>query len=114
DRVREPARSRVPGTPRAARRTLDPSALGLGLHHRRAPFPHRPARPASFRISALVKRVKVGVVLPTYRALANPANIRRAAELSEALGFDSVWVTDHVVVPSASLEAFGATFFEAV
>jgi len=61
-----------------------------------------------------VKRVKVGVVLPTYRALANPANIRRAAELSEALGFDSVWVTDHVVVPSASLEAFGATFFEAV
>jgi len=60
------------------------------------------------------KRVKVGVVLPTYRRLANPANIKRAAELSEALGFDSVWVTDHVVVPASSLDAFGATFFEAV
>ena len=59
-------------------------------------------------------RVKVGVVLPTYRALANTANIRRAAELSESLGFDSVWVTDHVVVPTANLETFGATFFEAV
>ena len=59
-------------------------------------------------------RIKVGVVLPTYRALATPANIKRAAELSEALGFDSVWVTDHVVVPSGSLETFGPTFFEAV
>ncbi len=59
-------------------------------------------------------RVKVGVVLPTYRRLASADNIRRAAELSESLGFDSVWVTDHVVVPSASLEAFGPTFFEAV
>jgi len=58
--------------------------------------------------------MRVGVVLPTYRRLANPANIRRAAELSESLGFDSVWVTDHVVVPTASVEAFGPTFFEAV
>ncbi len=60
------------------------------------------------------RRLKVGVVLPTYRRLANPANIKRAAELSEALGFDSVWVTDHVVVPAAHVETFGATFFEAV
>ncbi len=60
------------------------------------------------------KRLKVGVVLPTYRKLANPANIKRSAELSEALGFDSVWVTDHIVVPAASVESFGATFFEAV
>ena len=59
-------------------------------------------------------RLKVGVVLPTYRALANAENIARAAALSESLGFDSVWVTDHIVVPSASLEAFGPTFFEAL
>jgi probable F420-dependent oxidoreductase len=58
--------------------------------------------------------MRVGVVLPTYRRLASPPNIRRAAELSEALGFDSVWVTDHVVVPASSVEAFGPTFFEAV
>ncbi len=60
------------------------------------------------------ERLRVGVVLPTYRRLANPANIKRAAELSESLGFDSVWVTDHVVVPAASVEAFGPIFFEAV
>lgn len=59
-------------------------------------------------------RVKVGVVLPTYRRLAGAENIRRAATLSESLGFDSIWVTDHVVVPSASVEAFGPAFYEAV
>ena len=59
-------------------------------------------------------RLKVGVVLPTYRALANAENIVRAVALSESLGFDSVWVTDYIVVPSASLEAFGPTFFEAM
>ena len=57
-------------------------------------------------------RLKVGVVLPTYRRLATPENIKRAATLSESLGFDSVWVTDHVVVPSASVEAFGPAFYE--
>jgi len=60
------------------------------------------------------RRLKVGVVLPTYRRLAGAENIRRAAQLSESLGFDSVWVTDHVVVPSSSVEAFGPTFYEAV
>ena len=59
-------------------------------------------------------RVKVGVVLPTYRRLASAANIARAATLSESFGFDSVWVTDHIVVPSSSLESFGPAFYEAV
>ena len=58
--------------------------------------------------------MKLGVVLPTYRRLASAENIRLAAHLSESLGFDSVWVTDHVVVPSASVEAFGPAFYEAV
>ncbi|MHB8611384.1 MAG: TIGR03619 family F420-dependent LLM class oxidoreductase [Candidatus Dormibacteraceae bacterium] len=61
-----------------------------------------------------VRRLKVGVILPTYRRLATVENICLAAQLSESLGFDSVWVTDHVVVPSSSLEAFGPTFYEAV
>jgi probable F420-dependent oxidoreductase len=60
------------------------------------------------------KRLRVGVVLPTYRRLATADNIHRAAVRSEELGFDSVWVTDHVVVPEQSVDAFGPTFFEAV
>jgi probable F420-dependent oxidoreductase len=60
------------------------------------------------------RRLKVGVILPTYRRLASVENIRLAAQLSESLGFDSVWVTDHVVVPASSVEAFGPSFYEAV
>src|SRR5262249_48350215 len=84
---------------------------GVGFHHRRAPIPHRLARPSRSRVPAVVK---VGVVLPTYRRLASTENIARAATTSEALGFDSVWVTDHIVVPSGSLESFGPEFYEAV
>ncbi len=58
--------------------------------------------------------MKVGVVLPTYRRLASAENITRAAWLSESLGYDSVWVTDHIVVPSTSVDSFGPDFFEAV
>ncbi len=57
--------------------------------------------------------MKTGVVLPTYRRLASAENIARAAQTCESLGFDSVWVTDHIVVPSAHLDSFGPTFFEA-
>ena len=57
--------------------------------------------------------MKIGVVLPTYRRLASGENIARAAQTCESLGFDSVWVTDHIIVPSAHLDAFGPTFFEA-
>ncbi|HYM96459.1 MAG TPA: TIGR03619 family F420-dependent LLM class oxidoreductase [Candidatus Sulfotelmatobacter sp.] len=60
------------------------------------------------------RRLKVGVVLPPYRRLASADNVREAAARSESLGFDSVWVTDHVVVPLTSVETFGPTFFEAV
>lgn len=59
------------------------------------------------------QRMKVGVVLPTYRRLASAENIARAATACEEAGLDSVWVTDHVVVPEASVESFGTTFFEA-
>lgn len=58
--------------------------------------------------------LKFGIVLPTYRRLASAGNILRAAALTETLGFDSVWVSDHVVVPSRNIDSFGPTFFEAV
>lgn len=58
--------------------------------------------------------MKIGVVLPTYRRLASADNIARAAKTCESLGFDSVWVTDHIVVPSEHLDSFGPTFYEAV
>jgi len=56
--------------------------------------------------------MRFGVTVPNYRRLATPENLRHVAERCEALGFDSLWVTDHVVVPEAYREMFGATVYD--
>ena len=53
-----------------------------------------------------------GVWIPTCRHLATPAIIRSTAVRAEALGYDSVWVSDHVVVPHANVVNFGETIFD--
>jgi probable F420-dependent oxidoreductase len=40
-----------------------------------------------------------GVALPNYGPLATPQNLLRLARCAEDLGIDSIWVSDHVVVP---------------
>jgi probable F420-dependent oxidoreductase len=54
----------------------------------------------------------VGIWIPTCRHLATSDLIRRAAVSAEALGYDSVWVSDHVVVPRANVVNFGETIFD--
>ena len=44
--------------------------------------------------------MRFGVQLPNYGPIAGPAVIAQAARHAEALGFDSVWTNDHVLVPS--------------
>lgn len=41
----------------------------------------------------------VGVTLPNYGPLASAETLSRLARRAEALGFDSVWVADHLVAP---------------
>jgi probable F420-dependent oxidoreductase len=41
----------------------------------------------------------VGCTLPTSGAAADPAAIGSMAQTAEQLGFDSVWISDHVVIP---------------
>jgi probable F420-dependent oxidoreductase len=53
-----------------------------------------------------------GVWIPNCRHLATPEIIRGAAVRAEALGYDSVWVSDHVVVPHANVVNFGETIFD--
>ena len=53
-----------------------------------------------------------GVWIPTCRHLATPEIIRGAAVRAEQLGYDSVWVSDHVVVPHANIVNFGETIFD--
>jgi probable F420-dependent oxidoreductase len=43
--------------------------------------------------------MKFGVVLPTYPAGATIEGFVRVAKAADRLGFDSVWTTDHVVLP---------------
>jgi probable F420-dependent oxidoreductase len=53
-----------------------------------------------------------GVWIPNCRHLATPDIIRSAAVRAEQLGYDSVWVSDHVVVPHANVVNFGETVFD--
>ena len=41
----------------------------------------------------------IGCTLPTSGAAADPSALGALAQTAEALGFDSIWVSDHVVVP---------------
>jgi probable F420-dependent oxidoreductase len=43
--------------------------------------------------------MQIGVCLPHYGQAMDPAGMRTFAERVESLGFDSIWVTDHVIVP---------------
>ena len=56
--------------------------------------------------------MKFGIWIPNCRHLATPEIIRGAAVRAEQLGYDSVWVSDHVVVPDANIKNFGETIFD--
>src|SRR5213594_1976989 len=53
-----------------------------------------------------------GVWLPNCRHLSTRDIIRGAAVRAEQLSYDSVWVSDHVVVPHANVVNFGETVFD--
>ncbi|HVO25893.1 MAG TPA: LLM class F420-dependent oxidoreductase [Candidatus Margulisiibacteriota bacterium] len=43
--------------------------------------------------------MRYGIALPNYGALAGPENLLRLARRAEECGADSVWVSDHVIIP---------------
>jgi probable F420-dependent oxidoreductase len=51
--------------------------------------------------------VHLGVILPNYGAASSPAQIRKVAELAEELVFDSVWVTEHIIVGAEAVDPYG-------
>jgi probable F420-dependent oxidoreductase len=53
-----------------------------------------------------------GVWIPNCRHLATPDVIRTTTVRAEALGYESIWVSDHVVVPHANVVNFGETIFD--
>ena len=51
--------------------------------------------------------MKFGLLLPNFGAIASGETIAASARLAEARGFDSVWTTDHVLMPADMPEPYG-------
>ncbi len=56
--------------------------------------------------------MRFGLCLPHYRHLAAADVVLDAARAAEAAGFESLWVSDHIVMSSQLAQAFGEAFFE--
>ena len=54
--------------------------------------------------------MKFGFCLPTFEAIATTETITRTAVLAEEQGWDSVWVTDHVVMAAGQEHPYGHIF----
>lgn len=54
--------------------------------------------------------MEIGVWLPSARRLAGRDTIRRTVVEAEALGYDAVWVSDHVVAPLEDVAQFGVIY----
>ena len=50
------------------------------------------------------------MILTNYGAGSSPAGIRRTAELAEELGYDSVWVTEHIIVGPEGVDPYGRVY----
>ncbi len=55
--------------------------------------------------------MKYGICLPIRRDCSIEFNIELAVK-AEALGFDSVWVSDHVVIPDKTAGSFSTVFYD--
>ena len=56
--------------------------------------------------------MKFGIMLPHYGHVASTEAIVEMAKAAEAMGYDSLWVTDQIIVPNQDVDRFGPTFFE--
>ncbi|MEQ9618092.1 MAG: LLM class F420-dependent oxidoreductase [Deltaproteobacteria bacterium] len=57
--------------------------------------------------------MKFGISLPNFGKYASRENILKTAVLAEDLGYDSLWVSDHIVIPD-SHEGFGHVFLDPI
>ena len=58
--------------------------------------------------------MKFGIMLPHYRQVASTEAITRFAKEAEDMGYDSVWVTDQIIVPNGDVDRFGPVFYESL
>ena len=58
-------------------------------------------------------KMQFGVCLPHYGKTVSGDDLRATAQRAEALGFHSLWVSDHVVTPKHLLPNIGPVFYDA-
>lgn len=58
--------------------------------------------------------MEFGVQLPHFGPLVSGRGTLALAQRSEALGFDAVWVSDHIAYPATFAERFGTAVYEAI
>lgn len=58
--------------------------------------------------------LEFGVVVPTWGAFGDPAKIRRLILAAEELGYASVWVGDHLLLPDYAVSLSPANWYEAL
>ena len=56
--------------------------------------------------------MQFGLSLPHFWQVASPEAIRRVAQRAEHLGYDGIWVSDHIVIPDSAVDRFGSVFYE--
>jgi len=56
--------------------------------------------------------MRFGLSLPHFRRVAFPEAIRQVAQRAEHLGYDGIWVSDHIVIPDSAVDRFGSMFYE--
>jgi alkanesulfonate monooxygenase SsuD/methylene tetrahydromethanopterin reductase-like flavin-dependent oxidoreductase (luciferase family) len=56
--------------------------------------------------------MRFGIMLPHYRQVASTEAIANVAREAEFMGYDSVWVSDHIVIPNEAVDRFGAVFYD--
>jgi probable F420-dependent oxidoreductase len=59
---------------------------------------------------ATIAVMDYGICLPNYPSGASPDGVEAAAATAEALGWSTVWTTDHVVVDRENAEGYGRIF----
>jgi probable F420-dependent oxidoreductase len=55
-----------------------------------------------------------GLTAPHFHQIASVEALQRMAREAEAMGFDSLWVTDHILLPTQYHERFGVPWLEMV
>ncbi|GIW46681.1 MAG: hypothetical protein KatS3mg078_0558 [Deltaproteobacteria bacterium] len=56
--------------------------------------------------------MRFGVSIPNFGRYATGKAVVKIATSAEKLGFDSLWVSDHIVIPTSHHNGFGEEFFE--